>query len=273
MRSSVPQSFRFTLMRGLMLFALAAIGCASATVTPEKVATPVKPSRPKIVYVRNFAVVASDVKESHGLISKTEREFSSTPEEERQMEIGHAAAKELSDRLAKDLGALGFTVEEQTGQVPVTGDVLLVEGEFRNVDEGAATRRVIVGFGAGQSTLDTQVRVYRIAGDSRQKVLEFATHADSGELPGTALTMGAAAFATGGVSVAGGAAAGGISGGKAYLGRVNYLADKTADQVNAYLSHYCAQQGWIDADKAPAEKVKLGPTTTESANSRGADTL
>ncbi len=258
--TSFPLSCRFVVIRGFMLLALAAAGCASATVTPEKVAAPMKPSRPRIVYVRNFGVVASDVKESHGLISKTEREFSSTPEEERQMEIGHAAAKELSDRLAKDLGALGFTVEEQEGEVPVTGDVLLVEGEFRNVDEGAATRRVIVGFGAGKSTLDTQVRVYRIIGGSRQKVLELATHADSGELPGTALTMGAGAFATGGLTVAGGAAAGGISGGKAYLGRVNYLADKTADQVNAYLSHYFAEQGWIEADKAHAEKVNIGPT-------------
>ena len=125
--------------------------------------------------------------------------------------------------------------------------MLLVEGQFINVDEGAATRRVVIGFGVGKSTLDSQVQVYRIAGGSRQKLLEFTTHADSGKLPGTALTMGAGAVATGGATVAGTAAAGGISGGKAYLGRVNYLADKTADQVNAYLSHYCAEQGWISA--------------------------
>jgi hypothetical protein len=234
----------------LMLLALVAAGCAGATVTPQQVAAPVPPSRPRVIYVRNFAVVAEDVKESHGLISQTERKFSGTPEEERQMEIGHAAANELSSQLAKDLRALGFDVEQQIGAAPVTGDVLLVEGQFINVDEGAATRRVVIGFGVGKATLDTQVQVYRISGESRQKVLEFTTHADSGKVPGTALTMGASAFATGGVTVAGGAAAGGVSGGKAYLGRVSYLSDKTADQVNTYLSHYFAEQGWISADKS-----------------------
>jgi len=189
------------------------------------------------------------------------------------MEIGHSAATELSNQLAKDLRALGFNVEEQTGEVPVTGDVLLVEGQFINVDEGAATRRVIVGFGVGKSTLDSQVQVYRIAGGSRQKLLEFTTHADSGKLPGTAVTMGAGAVVTGGATAAGTAAAGGISGGKAYLGRVNYLAEKTADQVNAYLSNYFAEQGWISADKARAEDVNIAPGSDGSTKPSSANTL
>ena len=253
---------------GFLLLALLVAGCASAVVTPEKVAAPAVPARPRVIYVRNFAVVADEVKESHGLISKTERKLSSTPDEERQMEIGHAAAKELSDQLAKNLRALGFEVDEQLGAIPPGGDVLLVEGQFIGVDEGAATRRVIVGFGVGKSTLETRVQVYRIFNGARQKVLEFTTQADSGKLPGTALTMGAGAFATGGLTVAGGAAAGGISGGKAYLGRVNYLADKTADQVNAYLAQYFAKEGWIDADKASAEKVNLAPKSNASADAQ-----
>ena len=258
MTSSSATSCRHVRRAGLISLLILA-GCASASVTPDKVARSAPASRPSVLYVRNFAVVAEDVKESHGEISKTERAFSSTSDEQRQMAIGHSTAAELSDRLAKDLTALGFTVEKQAGEAPTSGDALLVEGQFLDVDEGAATRRVIVGFGAGKSSLATRVKVYRIDGNSRQKVLDFTTHADSGKLPGTALTMGAGALATGGVTVAGEAAAGGIAGGKAYLGRVNYLADKTADQVNAYLTHYFAQQGWVDPDKANAEKVNLAP--------------
>lgn len=253
MTSSVLRS-PAALKSGLTWLAVVVAGCAAPTVTPQKVAAPIQRSRPRIIYVRNFAVVAEDVKESHGVISRTERKFSSMSDEQRQLKIGHSAAKELSDRLAKDLSQLGFVVEEQIGKVPLTSDVLLVEGQFLNVDEGAATRRVIIGFGAGKSTLETRVSVYRIIGNSRQKVLDFTTHADSGKLPGTALTMGAGAAATGGATIVGGAASGGIAGGKAYLGRVNYLADKTADQVNAYLSRYFAAQGWIDPDKVRAEK-------------------
>jgi hypothetical protein len=179
----------------------------------------------------------------------------------------------LSGRLAKNLQDLGFNVDTQTGEVPVTGDALLIEGQFVNVDEGAAGRRVMIGFGAGQSTLDSQVQVYRISGGDRQKLLAFNTHADSGKLPGTALMMGAGAAATGGATVVGAAASGGIAGGKVYLGRVDYLADKTADQANAYLSRYFAKQGWISTDKAQAQSVNLARTPDETASPSRAKTL
>jgi hypothetical protein len=264
-RASLSQLVaRAGLSAGWFLLATAAVGCATAAVTPKTAAAPEKLSRPQLVYVRNFAVVADDIKESHGFVSETQREFSSTSDQQRELEIGHAAAKALSDRLAKDLRALGFEVEEQTGGLPASGDFLLVEGQFMKVDEGAAVRRVVVGFGVGKSTMDTQVHVYRISDGTRQEVLTFETHADSGRLPGSALLMGASAAATGGVTLAGGAAAGGIAGGKAYLGRVNYLSDLTADQVNAYLSRYFAQQDWISADQA--RKVKIAPA--QSADSR-----
>jgi hypothetical protein len=262
MKSVFSRSMSRTMLkRGLGFIAIIAMGCASASISPQKSSAPIQASRPQRIYVRNFAVVAEDVKESHGLISQGERKLSSTPEEQREMDIGHAAATELSGRLSKDLQELGFIVDTQTGEVPVTGDVLLIEGQFVKVDEGAAGRRVMIGFGAGQSTLDSQVQVYRIAGGERQKLLTFTTHADSGKLPGTALMMGAGAAATGGVTVAGAAAAGGVAGGKVYLGRVDYLADKTADQAKAYLSQYFAKQGWISADQAQSQTVNLARET------------
>jgi hypothetical protein len=257
---------------GLPFIAIIAVGCASASISSEKSSDPIRASRPQRIYVRNFAVVAEDVKESHGLISKGEREFSSTPEEQRQMEIGHAAATELSARLSRDLRELGFTVDTQIGQIPA-GDVLLIEGQFIKVDEGAAGRRVMIGFGVGQSTLDSQVQVYRITGGDRQKLMEFTTHADSGKLPGTALMMGAGAAATGGATVAGGAASAGVAGGKIYLGRVDYLADKTADQVNAYLSQYFAKQGWISTDKAQSQEINLAGKPRETASPSSANSL
>jgi hypothetical protein len=264
---------RTLIKRGLLLISIIAAGCASASITPQQTAEPAKPLRPQMIYVRNFAVVAEDVKESHGTISQTERKFSSTTDRQREMDIGHSAAKELSDQLTKDLQALGFTVQEQTGELAPGGDVLLVEGQFISVDEGAAGRRVMIGFGVGQSTLDTQVQVYRVSNGSRQKLLEFTTHADSGKLPGTGLLMGASAVATGGVTAAGAAVSGGIAGGKVYLGRVDYLSDKTADQVNAYLSHYFAEQGWISPDKAQAQTVNIAPEPAAAATPNSSNTL
>ena len=233
-------------------------GCASAKVQPETVTDTAIQTRPQLIYVQNFAVVADDVKESHGVVSETERKFSNTPDQERELAIGHSAADEISDRLTKNLRSLGFNVEVQKGDIPRNSDVLVIDGQFLKVDEGAAVRRVVVGFGVGKSTMETQVNVSRITDGSRQPVMTFTTTADSGKLPGSALLMGAGAAATGGVTIAGGAAASGIAGGKAYLGRVNYLSDKTADQVSAYLSHYFAAQGWISPDQARAVNLASG---------------
>jgi len=259
--------FRSELRRLALFLIVVAAGCASASVTPQQVAAPNKPGPPQQIVVRRFATVAEDVKESHGVISQTERKFSNTPEKQRQMDIAHSAAQDLAEQLVKDLKNLGFTNVVEEGQANVGSDALIIEGQFIHMDEGAATRRVIIGFGVGKSSLDAEVQVYRVSDGSRQKLLDFTTQSDSGKLPGTALTMGAGAVATGGVTTAGVAAAGGMSGGKAYLGRVDYLSDKTADQVNAYLSHYFAQQGWISADKAQGETVNIAPKSNAQSAS------
>ena len=98
--------------------------------------------------------------------------------------------------------------------------------------------------GVGQSTLDTKVQVYQMANGNTTQILDFTTNADSGSMPGAALTAPAGA-AAGGAMAAASLAANLASGGvKTYTSSTGYLAKKTADQSVTYMSQYFAQQGW-----------------------------
>ena len=57
--------------------------------------------------------------------------------------------------------------------------------------------------------MDTQVQVLAPSRGAYRRVLEFDTHADSGEMPGAAITMGAGAAAQG--AVTGGMAAANVA--------------------------------------------------------------
>ena len=234
----------FILFVALMFAGTSLGGCATATVTPVTAFEPAKQSKPTLIVVSDFSVSPSEVKQSHGVISKTERKLSKSSDEENETEIGQATAKELSSRLVHDLQQKGLRAEPQAKDPPNQDDFLLIAGHFTSIDQGAALQRVMIGFGAGKSSLDTNVIVYRVSSGVQRELLAFTTHADSGKIPGTALMLGAGAAATGGVGLIGAAAAGAAVGGKVLLSRVNYLADKTADQVNRYLMDYFAYQHW-----------------------------
>lgn len=251
--ASSPRSRLVCLAIALML-----AGCASATVTPDASAPPPSPTasvRPARIVVDDFAFSASQVSENSAIGARLMNSFSSTPAQQREDAIGKEAADALAAEITKQLGDLGFTVVRgNANTVSAEGD-LVIDGEFVNVSEGNRLRRLVIGFGAGASKLDTQVNVFRMTAGARQPLLQFTTHADSGRMPGAALTMGAGAAAQGGATAGMAAANVAAGGAKTYTSAVGYLSDKTASQVVAYLSQYFAQQGWISPDQA--QKVKL----------------
>lgn len=233
-----------------LLSALLIVGCASATVTPEAVAPPVTEARPARIVVYDFAVSSAEVTLNQSILQRTYRTAQSneTPQHG-QLEMGHAVAKDLADSLVTDLQSLGFTVEKRRRGTLEPGNVLIVEGEFLNVDEGNRLRRLVIGFGSGASKLDTRVKVYQVSGGSPRRVLEFQTHVESAKMPGAAVTMGAGAAATGAVTAGSAVAAAGMAGVKAHQSSMGALTDETSEQVTAYLSQYFAKQGWISSDK------------------------
>jgi hypothetical protein len=201
-------------------------------------------SRPARILVADFAVSEREVREYQGIM-RQQPTIKDPAERERQLaaEVKDALAGEVVDGLR----ALGFTVERVARGTQPTGNDMLIDGYFFTVDEGNPLHRLVIGFGSGASTVDSQVQVYQ--GDDSQRVLEFTTHSDSGILPGAAPTMAAGAVAQGGVTAGMVAANAAVSGVKTYKSDVARMAAASGDQAVRYLSEFFVRQGWIRPDQ------------------------
>ena len=163
--------------------------------------------------------------------------------------IGIEAANTLAAELVDGVDHLGLRAERASRGTPVPEDAVLVTSEFLDVDEGNRVKRLVIGFGDGASRVDTRMHLYYSQHGRLIRLLEFDTHSDSGKLPGGAVTMGAGAVITGGVTVVGAIGTAAVGGVKTYRSAVARLAAKSAEQATAYLSEYFGKQGWISPDR------------------------
>jgi hypothetical protein len=240
--------------RQLLVSCLALVlsSCAKATITPGQSAAPVGVTqKPERIVVYDFQVSADDVTENEGPLQKAYHAVSGTDAQKQEADrlaTGREAAGALSQDLVKQLQALGFDAEVLPRGAAVGANVMTIDGRFLAADEGNRARRMIIGFGAGASKLQTQVSIARTSPDGAPtQLFSFQTYSDSGRMPGAALTMGAGAAAQG--ATAASAVTAVSSAGKIYTSMLSTLADKTAQQITAYLSQYFASNGWIPQDK------------------------
>lgn len=228
----------------LLLTAIIA-GCASASVAPQSQSAPVTGGRPSAIYVYPFAATAQDVTLNQGFFQRTYQNLTDANTDQNQVQIAEATAQTLAANIVQELQTKGYNAVQVARGTPITGNnVLIVDGAFVNINEGNRLRRMVIGLGSGQATLDTKVQVYQVANGNTTQILDFTTHSDSGSMPGAALTAPAGAAAGGAVAAASLAAnlAGGAA--KTYTSSTGYLAKQTADQSVNYMSQYFAQQGW-----------------------------
>ena len=228
------------------LLAVALAGCAGASVANQASNIPVNNDRQATVYVYPFAVTAQDVTLNQGFFQKTYRDLSDENQTQSQLQVAQSTALAMANAMVQELQSLGFTASAVARGAQLSGqNILIVDGEFIDINEGNRLRRMVIGLGVGSSSLDTKVQVYQMANGTTQQIMDFTTHADSGEMPGAALTAQAGAAVGGtaaavfmGMNLAAGA-------GKAYTSATGVMAKRSADKAVAYMSQYFATQGWI----------------------------
>jgi len=223
--------------------------CAKTTVTPRYERAEVALQRPQRILVYDFAVTAQQVQENQGFFQALANSAETSTQSEREQEIGLQVADRLAEDLVAGIKDLGLPAERARRNSPLTDNTLLINGAFINIDEGNRLRRLVIGFGAGQSVVEAKVKAVAYSQGSYRSVLEFSTRADSGTMPGAAVTMGAGAAAQGGVTAGVAVANAGVSGVRTYRSTVEAAAGRTADQTVAYLSEFFFKQGWIRVDK------------------------
>lgn len=238
--------WNFRLQSAAYLFAaIAVIGCAAAQVTPESSNAPITTTAPAQVAVYDFAVSPSEVTLNSSVIQKVYRNVSDQSAGQDQLQVAQQTAHALATDVVTQLSAKGlYAVNLPRGAQPPPGNVLIIDGQFVDINEGNQLRRTLIGLGAGESNLNTNVQVYQSARGTTEPILEFTTSANSGQMPGAAI-MGAPGMAIGGSAAIASAAANVAGGGvKAYRSQPDYLADMTAKKIVVALQNYYAAQGW-----------------------------
>lgn len=219
-------------------------GCSSAAVTQQTQQQPVDFNRPTQIVVYPFAADAADVTLNQSIVQRAYRSATGDDQNAAQLKIAHDTAQAICDQVVSDLTGKGYSaICAQRGTYVAGANILIIDGALTDISEGNRLRRLVVGFGAGSSSLDSKVSMYQRVNGNLNQVLAFTTHADSGKMPG------AAVFAPVGVAAGGGAAAivgvnAAVGGAKTYTSSTSSLAKKTSDQIVKTTTDYTTQAGW-----------------------------
>ena len=237
---------RSSRLRGMYgLLALAAFGCAGAQVTQQSSAAPISAGPPTAVVVYPFAVDASDVSLNSGIFQVAYRNMSGEDQNAQQVQLAHQTAQNICVQVAANLTQKGITATcLQRGVAPTGDNVLVLDGQFTDISEGNRLRRMVIGLGAGASKVDTVVQVIQKTPQGSSELLDFATSADSGYMPGAGITGPAGAAAGGAVAAASIGVNIAAAGVKNVTSATGYLVNKTSDQIVQQMVNYYNRQGW-----------------------------
>jgi uncharacterized protein DUF4410 len=172
-------------------------GCGSATVSAERQVGAAPTAPPSVVYVTDFELDAGNVHAQRGVLPPPPPPppvlgnlLPALPGAPVEPAVRARQVVDLmSQSLVKDLAAKGATVHRLGRGEPPPANGWLIRGVFTNVDEGNRFRRAVIGFGAGQTDLQVLVAVDDLTQGAPKPIYEVDTAADSGKLPGAAITL------------------------------------------------------------------------------------
>ncbi|WP_144158418.1 DUF4410 domain-containing protein [Paraburkholderia sp. BCC1885] len=225
-------------------------GCAGHAATAQVVLQPANGStlaRPSIVYVDTFDVDPALVQSGAGLFARMQSTWSGQADAGARATLAHDVQDAAANEIVSRLQTAGLAAMRVAATSPPGRDALVIKGRFERVDAGNKARRVVIGLGAGKSTVSVAIEVWYLAADGRTELVETSeSSADSGRAPGLAESLGAGAAAD---HIAQSAAVGGVVHHDAEAKRpppvdeARRIGDAAADEVRKL----CVTRGWLKA--------------------------
>jgi len=155
----------------LLIVALA--GCVPQTASP---------AHPNPIIVREFAASPGVVTLDPSFGFSLYRGASGVPPSQRAAGVARAAAFNLADAIATQLGAAGYDAIRSDTAAPEPGArALIISGAFRHIDEG---RRRRVGAENPRIAIDAEID-YQVEAAAPQRITEL--HLDSRQVPQSAI--------------------------------------------------------------------------------------
>jgi hypothetical protein len=197
---------------------------------------------PHEVLVYNFTIDPNTIQLDSGMKARLEAMSGSADPQTERSELAYEVTSAISETLVDAINRMGLiAVPAGPGSRLQPGDVI-IQGQIVRVDAGNATRRAIIGFGAGKSQVFANVQVLRAEPGGYARPLQtYDANANSGRTPG--LALGAAGAAAGHVAMAvAGSVAGTVARQRSSLGKD---AEDLAKKVATNVGDFFAAQGWI----------------------------
>jgi len=199
-----------------------------------------KLARPDRIIVHDFTGNPADVPPQSPFAVRLAGTVTPTPE---QREVGRKLGAEIAEHLVVDLLDMGLFAVRTVGQPAPEVDDIVLRGYFVSIDEGSATKRVLVGFGRGAAE--------RVAVEGYQMTPRGLRLLGSGEVasggsktPGMVLPLAVLAATANPIGL--------VVGGTAKLYReatgsdtIERTAERTAEEISAQLRKSAEEQGWI----------------------------
>jgi len=219
-----------------------AAGCAKTKVDREQVVTGKLP-KPGAIRVYDFAATPEDLPPNSTLAGQHAEH--STPQTAEQIAEGRKLGAEIEQELVSLIRGMGMPAERATKGTTSKVDDLVIQGYIVSFKEGDAKKRVLIGIGSGESTLNVAVEGFQMTDQGLRKLGGGSTVAGGSKMPGGA--VGAAAWlATAnpvGLIVGTGMK---VYGEKTGSAKVEGRAKQTAKEIAEVLEMRFREQGWIE---------------------------
>ena len=210
--------------------------CSTTDVSQRQVYEGEQLARPDRIIVHDFVATAVDLPADSPL--ETPAEPLTDEQAAMARELGAAVAHEL----VLNLQGIGLPAVHAEGQPPPAIDDIELHGYFLSIDEGSATQRVVVGFGAGAADLTTAVEAFQMTATGPRQLGSGEIHAGGGKVPGALVPLAVAARGNPlGLLINTGVQAYGEATGTA---TIEGAAKRTADEIFEEMRPTIERQGW-----------------------------
>ncbi|MCI0622216.1 MAG: DUF4410 domain-containing protein [Acidobacteria bacterium] len=223
-----------------VLFVVA--GCTSTEVTKRQAYEGEKLARPDRIIVYNFTANPADVPSESAFAA--EQAVSRTPPTAEQLEITQKLGAAVAKELVAKLRDAGLPAVQAAGQPAPQVNDIAIRGYFVSVDQGSATKRVLVGFGAGDAELMTAVEGYQMTSQGLRLLGSGEVKSGGGEMPGMVVPLAVMAATANPIGlIVGGAVK--VTGEADGSDTIEGSAKRTADEIAVQLKEAAEKQGWI----------------------------
>jgi hypothetical protein len=199
--------------------------------------------KPAHIWVHDFSATASDVPMGSALAGRTSDHDS--PQSAEQVATGRRLGADIAAELVNKIKAMGLAAARPVaGTKPQIND-LVIRGHLVSMEEGSEKKRVLIGFGAGESELKAAVEGFQMTANGLRKLGTGQTDSTAGKTPGGA--VGALSLIAThnpiGLIVSTGIK---VHEEKTGSDKLQGRAKDTADKIAGVLKQRFQQQGWIE---------------------------